>query len=431
MTQLDDSWANIVKQCGIDLSRPVNYLEMSLIQKYGGKDVRLLVSIENEERLPKVFKEYGVFVLPVSRKRVAIVRGKGFHQVEPPDRREVHETSFAFPASVLKSEGESKYIDYAYSCGLLSRFTERTKLHLGFHGRRLASFSFKVDGYASIDVDQAQIEVDSSFEDAEELLLLEGKSRIPRSFNVRQLYYPFKTFKGELTQKIVRNIFFAYDRDKMAYCLWQYRFKDPDDYEQIELVKSTSYRIQAVTAEEPLKEYDVAPVKMGAIQANDIFKLMELPFLIHDGIDDAEKVARHFDFAPRQSSYYRQGMERLGFVSERRSRYVLTETGEKFARMPVEDRTKFFLKKLFEYPMVNEILSTLLTGDAVSNRDLNRIVSKNDPGIAKSTIPRRASTLRRWFRWIADNTGYCLVDEKGIRPVSPRETLASFSSPDP
>ena len=384
MTTIDDGWKRIVDACNIDLNKPLNYLDMSLIQKYGGKDVRLLLSIESEERLPKVFKEKGVFVVPVSTKKVAIVRGNGFHNVEEISKIESHKTSFSFPASVLHSEGESKYIDYAYSCGLISKFTGKSNLHLGFHGKRRTSFSFRVDGNGTLKVEQAQIEVDTSFEDDNDFFLLEGKSKVPRSFNVRQLYYPFKTFEHELERKHIKNIFFAYDHKEMAYCLWQYRFKDPDDYEQIELVKSAKFKIEPTTEVTPLKNYEVSPVKMGAIQANDIFKLMELPFLIHDGVDDARRVAEHFQFAVRQSSDHRQGMERLGFVSERGTRYVLTDVGEDFTKMPVEERTKFFLKKLFEYPPVNEIVRRLLSGESVSNADLDVIVARVIR-IAKST----------------------------------------------
>jgi len=423
---MDDGWKKIVDACNLDLSKPINYVDMSLIQKYGGKDVRLLISMESEERLPRVFKESGVFVVPVSTKRVAIIHGKGFHHVEEISEVETHKTSFSFPSSVMHSEGESKYIDYAYSCGLISRFTGRSNLHLGFHGKRRTSFTFRVDGHGTLNVEQAQIEVDTSFEDDKELILLEGKSKVPRSFNIRQLYYPFKTFQRELDRKNIRNIFFAYDRRDMTYCLWQYRFKDPEDYEQIELVKSVKFRIESTRPEAALREFEVSPVTMGAIQANDIFKLMELPFLIHDGVDDAKRVAEHFQFDVRQSSYYRQGMERLGFVTERGPRYALTSVGEDFTRMPVEERTKFFLRKLFEYPPVNEIIRRLLSGQSVSNADLNQIVSEIDSGIAKSTIPRRASTLRRWFRWIADNTGYCEVNENGISPIRPSDTLRPY-----
>jgi hypothetical protein len=422
-----ESWANIVKNASLDLTRPINYLDMGLIRKYGGKDVRLLTSIPSEEASPTIFRLNGVFVLPLSRRRVVLVKGKGFHHLEElSGSPETFRTEFSFPSSVLHSRGESRYIDYAYSCGLLGKFTERSNLHLGFRGRRLTSFSFMVDGHGPFQVEKAQIEVDSSFEDEQKLILVEGKSRLPSSFNIRQLYYPFRTFYHELLEKEVQCVFFVYDPENKEYCFWRYRFRDPNDYEQIELVRGKSFRIEPIRPEEPLKGYEVEPVKMGAIQANDIFKLMELPFLIADGIDDARKVAVHFRFDRRQSSYYRQGMERLGFVKEKGTKYVLTETGERYVKMPPEQRTKFFLKKLFEYPVVNEVVKMLLVGESVSNSQLNDIVAKHDPEIAKSTVPRRASTIRRWFKWIEDNTGYCRVDEDAIRPFTSKDTLNGY-----
>lgn len=425
---MDESWSNIIRETRLDLARPVNYLDMALVKKYGGKDVRLLLKIDSEEKSPHILREHGVFFLPVSRKRIVIVKGKGFHRIEDlPKSPEIFRTEFSFPASVLHSTGEARYIDYAYSSGLLGKFTGRSGLHLGFRGRRIASFTFRVDGNGPFSVNGAQIEVDSSFEDNQKLMLVEGKARLPASFNIRQLYYPFKTFYNELKEKQIENIFFVYDPERVEYCFWEYGFKDPDDYEKIELLKGGRFKIEPITLEKPLMGYDVAPVEMGAIQANDIYKLMELPFLIIEGTDDAKRVAMYFQFDVRQSSYYRQGMERLGFIRERGTKYVLTEVGEQYIKMPPEGRTKFFLKKLFEYPMVNEVVKMLLAGEHISNSQLNAIVGKNDPDISKSTIPRRASTIRNWFKWIADNTGYCRVDDDYIRPFTAKDTLGHYT----
>jgi hypothetical protein len=82
MPSFSERWQNVVEICKIDLNQPVNFLATSDIEKYGGKETRLMTSIGSESRLPDIFKKHGVFVIPLSRSKVAIVKGKGFHSLE-------------------------------------------------------------------------------------------------------------------------------------------------------------------------------------------------------------------------------------------------------------------------------------------------------------------------------------------------------------
>jgi hypothetical protein len=153
---------------------------------------------------------------------------------------------------------------------------------------------------------------------------------------------------------------------------------------------------------------------------------MDLPFLVADGIDDAHRLAIHFAFDERQSSYYEDGMMILGFIAERGNKYVLTSVGEQYIKLPVEQRTKFFLRKLAEYPPVNEVIQRILGGEVVGDRELQEITANYDPTIRKSTIPRRAQSLRSYFRFFADVTGYCKVENGKIARFNPKETLNAY-----
>ena len=42
-----------------------------------------MAKIDRIESLPRVFRENNLFLLPVSRKEYAIVRGEGYHKLEP------------------------------------------------------------------------------------------------------------------------------------------------------------------------------------------------------------------------------------------------------------------------------------------------------------------------------------------------------------
>jgi hypothetical protein len=414
-------WDKIVQAKKLDLDQMVSYVKARDVKRITGEEPRIMAFMNTEDDLPTIFRRHGVFVVPISRQEYAIIHGKGFEEVRQiAGSATIHATTFAFPVSVSQSQGESRYLDYAYSTGLISKFTKRKQLIMGHRGRRTTSFAFRVDGSPQLSVKGAQIEVDGSFEDEQQLIIAEAKIRVPNSFNIRQLYYPFKTFEHNDRDKTVRCLFLAYEPVFAEYHLFEYEFADPADYETINLVNAEKFKISATP--DPLSTFaGQADPSKGAVQADDVSKIMKLPFIIRDGVNNARKVARYFAFDKRQSSYYRDAAQKLGLVELRGSTYVLTSTGEKYVNLPEEVRTKFFLKLLLEWPIPNTIIHKLASGYAVSRTEIESMVNEYDRRISRSTVPRRAQSIIAWFRWIQDNTSYCEVDADGtITPFNYR-----------
>jgi len=427
LLSFSDRWNNIIKNCKIDLTKSINIINTADIHKFGEKETRLMTSIGTESRLPDIFKKYGVFVIPVSMKQVAIVKGKGFHAIEQINSAiQIHTTEFAFPASLQDSQGEAGFLNYAYYSGLLSKFTRKPNLRPGFAGKRRVYFDFRVDGSPLLKIDGAQMEVDASYESDDKYFLIEAKYKTPKSFNIKQLYYPYKYFLPKMKSMKIKNIFFAYEPTQNEYRFWEYNFKNPNDFEQINFIKNARYKINFTKKTNPLKEYAIKPVKMRAIQANDVHKMMDLPFAIIDGANNSKMLAKHFDFDERQSAYYSDAMRTLGFIINRGSRYILTEIGEKYVNLPVEKRTKFFLRRLVEYPPVSEIIHKILLDENIGDTEMQEIVAKHDATITKSTIARRAQCYKTWFKFIANTMGYCIVKNGIISRINQKETLNGF-----
>lgn len=419
MNRKVELWEKVVRERNIDLNQTVSYVNTRDVKTITGEEPRLMAFMTTEDDLPRIFKRYGVFVVPLSRQEYAIVHGKGYETVQRiVTPASVYHTTFAFPVSASESEGESRYLDYAYSTGLISKFMGRQQLIIGHRGRRTTSFVFKVDGSPQLSVRGAQIEVDGSFEDEEQLIIAEAKVKLPASFSIRQLYYPFKTFEHNERGKLVRCLFLAYEPANAEYHLFEYEFTDPTDLEKIRLARANRFKIAATP--DPLSRLAVqADPSKGAVQADDLSKVMKLPFIVRDGIDDARRVAKYFTFNKRQSSYYRDAAEKLGLLELHGAKYVLSSTGERYVRLPEEARTKFFLKLLLEYPIPNEIMRRLAAGSAVTRTEIEKMVKRFDSKISSSTIPRRAQSIISWFRWIQDNTSYCQVSRDG--------TIAAFN----
>ena len=190
-----EKWSDIISQLQIDVSKPINHITAKQIKQITNEDARLMAKIDRIESLPRVFRENNLFLLPISRKEYAIVRGEGYHKLEHiTDIKPItHSTQLPISASSLKAESEGVLLEYANSCGLLGKVTGTPNLIQTFRGRTTTpNFSFEVDG-SQVTVNRAQIEVDAGFENAEEIILFEAKIGVPSSFGIRQLYYPFRT----------------------------------------------------------------------------------------------------------------------------------------------------------------------------------------------------------------------------------------------
>ncbi len=70
-----EKWADIVQEMALDLSQPLSYVTAEDIKRITGEEPRLMASMDAQKRLPKVFQDHGVFLLPVSDREYTIVKG--------------------------------------------------------------------------------------------------------------------------------------------------------------------------------------------------------------------------------------------------------------------------------------------------------------------------------------------------------------------
>ncbi len=389
--------------------------------------------MDQEEDLPGLFRKYGVFVLPVDRRSYAIVRGQGYHKPEEMWSTQplVHEATLPITLVEMAEKGprnEGLYLEYAYNTGLLERFLGVKPLYGYFGGRTTTpQFSFHI-GMTQLQINGAQIEMDQTYVDGGQIIIAEAKVGVPKSFIIRQLYYPYRAFKIREPNRLVRTFLFAYDdRGKLSY-LWEYAFNNPLRYDSILLVKSDrfTFRIKAPEAQQFAKHGDLTKV---VPQADDLAKIIELPIQVHLGSADSEKIARHFHFTKRQSSYYRQATEGLGLVELRGRKYELTRTGHRFVGLSVPERNRAMTELLFRHPIVQETLKALLSNqDApVSKANIEKIISESSR-LTRTTLARRAQTILAWFRWIQRNFGLVVVSGDHIWLASRFPSLNGFAN---
>jgi len=249
----DKSWEKIFDDYEIykhDFNKEPFYITATQIKRScqdfketGEKEVRILCKQDTREGRPKVFREMGLFVLPVVNKKYVIIKGEGYTDIPPVQKtEEMYLSKLAFKLDTsLVGNSEMQHLDFAYASSLIRSFMNDDSLVLTIRGRKYTpEFSFKVNQNI-IRVKSVQTEVDAGYEGKNQVILIEAKNISANNVIIRQLYYPYRQWKTH-TSKPVATLFF--ESSGKSYSIWQFRFKDTNDYNSIELVKSGKFIIK-------------------------------------------------------------------------------------------------------------------------------------------------------------------------------------------
>lgn len=212
-------------------------------KKTGEKEVRILCKQDRREDRPQIFIDKGLFLLPVKNGAFVIVKGEGYVDIPPIDRiEEVYKSKLDFQLDTsLIGNSEMQHLDFAYASSLIRTTIGDDSLVLTIRGRKYTpTLSFRV-GKHTIHVKSVQTEVDAGYEGKEKVVLVEAKNSKSGNIIIRQLFYPFRQWASH-TPKIVLTLFFEKIGD--TYSIWQFKFNDPNNYNSIELVKASKYKIK-------------------------------------------------------------------------------------------------------------------------------------------------------------------------------------------
>lgn len=318
------------------------------------------------------------------------------------------------PQSIADFESEQVFLNRAYSTGLVERFATLSGLSAPLQIRiDTPPFNFRLDK-STISVDRAQIEIDAVTESPDTLITIEAKIGVPATFNIRQIYYPFRTFLQKM--KKVRNLLFCYEPINSVYKFWEYEFSPYDKLDGIKLVRRKKYQIKVSKSLSTKQFQSVSPVqeKIKIPQADKIEKIIQFPPRIAEGYDTSEKMTGVFGFTNRQSSYYRHAAEILGLVRNDRYRYKLTDRGEEYLKLPAEKKSSFICKLILEFPIINSIFLEVSSDPrkVITRQDIIQLL-KGQSDITGDTLFRRTRTIISWFKWIRNNLGIVEVDPDG------------------
>jgi hypothetical protein len=423
------AWEKLVHE-RVDTRKDLVVVTKADIETVTGNELRLMAKMDFSADLPAVLKHHGYFVLPVRNGEYVLVRGNGYHVLEQlPKPPTVFRPTLDFDLATLTvGDSESQHLDYCYHVGLVEHFAGVAGLRPTIRGRkRMPAIEFFVGPVGPVSVKAGvQVEVDLGCEGRDDIVLIEAKVGQPADFIIRQLFYPYRKWKREIPQKRIRPWFFCSTSvaGKKLYRFWEYDFANDGQYQSLRYRRGEVFLVepdkQRLAVEELLRSHFATrrDKRLWDVPQADTFeRVAELPMLVEQGCDTSTKVAMHYQFDPRQSSYYRQAAEFLGLVrlDNHDNRYRLTDLGREYVNRPADERRQLLAGILANFPPMRAVLelSATTSDRGVSKKQITELIEQHSE-IRRTTPMRRAATLLSWLRWLQSATGAVEVNPAGF-----------------
>ncbi len=186
-----------------------------------------------------------MFILPTKNGIYSILKGEGYIDIPPIDETsDIYVSKLDFELVTAKvGDSEMQHLDFAYASSLIRTFLKDEILVLTIRGRKYTpdvGFHFFV-GKHELEARSVQTEVDAGNEGREQIVLIEAKAKSQKNTIIRQLYYPFRQWQHHTSKRVV-TIFF--DKVGETYRIWQFEFRNPNDYNSIVIAKTQNFHIK-------------------------------------------------------------------------------------------------------------------------------------------------------------------------------------------
>ena len=226
--------ADFIKKCKASWKGPECQFEPRLLAYYTfGAD------------RPAIFKTHSLSMLPIENGTYLLTK-QTIYKPLAYDGGEPLTIKMDSTSDILQlGNSETSLMDNLRYGGLFDTLLEEPITHGPLlNGRHRCTFSMKL-GSKSIDVKGVQYEVDACYESEHKILLLEGKreKKPIDSFNIRQLYYPFRMIRS-VSKKIIIPVFLHELKDVVH--LWIYAFTDEDQMDSLVLKRHLVVTIESI-----------------------------------------------------------------------------------------------------------------------------------------------------------------------------------------
>ena len=207
---------------------------------------RLLAKMDCLEKTPDVFRFYGINIISSTNSSYLLTSSNIYEKLEYNKDVDV-KPIYRNKSSVILSIGdsESSFIDNLRYSGL---FESETYLNEPIthgpllSGRHRCSFNTKIQD-TTITTQGVQFETDGCYESEHKILLIEAKSMAVNNFNIRQLYFPYRTLYEETKgKKEIISIFISKDKKTGIFHIWNFIFENALVMSSIKCVGYNKYK---------------------------------------------------------------------------------------------------------------------------------------------------------------------------------------------
>lgn len=393
------------------------------------REPRLMAKFDHASSLPSIFADNNLSILPISRGEYVIAPYDTFHSLEN-DYSSNRIIQLSLPDNLQSITNdissvisESIALNIASAAGILSDFfeircSENNFLIPTVSGRMgSGSFSFYIKNIKNgsnntINVNNAQIEIDAAYESCEFLAIFEAKRNLYDDFIIRQLYYPYRVWKDKIT-KDIKPIFLTYSNG--IFHLREYSFEDPLNYNSIKLIKEKRYSLESNSIssqdiQEILSTVSIVPEPcLPFPQADSFERVINICELAKEQPLSKDQITNQYVFDPRQTDYYSNAALYLGLLTKIEtddscSLFALSDKGKTIMQSTFKSRQLGFCKLILSHKAFRDTLDLYFnkTGTLPSREEVISIMqNSNLYNISSSeTFSRRAATIQSWIKWI-------------------------------
>ncbi len=418
----NDAWKALIEKydiVGKITKNGVFHIKASQIKEF--REPRLMAKWDSTDSLPEVLRTKKINILPDSRSSYVMSDFILYQEIPELEEKVEKMTHVELPdyesIDVNNISSEANAINVLLLSGILDDFLGTSENVSTFNGRMgTGIFDFEVDTYRNvkrrIHVDNAQCEIDGGFENDTSVVIMEAKNVVHDDFHIRQLYYPYRLWKTRVT-KPIRLVFSIYSNQ--IYRLFEYRFRELEDYSSIELVKSKNYSLQdteisldelvavrketAITTDDNMDNTDVP-----FIQANSMDRIINLLENMYENPMTSQQIAELMDFLPRQSDYYFNAGKYIGLfekkTDDKQVVVELTALGNRVFKLNYKERQLKLVSLILEHKIFAHFFDAVIeSGELPDTADIEKMMRAlnvcNEP-----QINRRASSVYGWLKWI-------------------------------
>ena len=205
---------------------------------------RLLCKMDTLEDRPKIFKELNIHIISIKNGLYLITPSSNYLKLIYNNKKLIKLNTNKNSQILNLGNSETSMLDNLRYCGLFETkdfLNEPILFGSLLNGRHRCSFVTILNG-KKIKIDGCQFETDGCFESKNYILIIELKNgKNIKSFNIRQLYFPYRYIYDKIKNKKIISLFISKDKNNIIH-IFKVDWKHPKIMTSIYQINHFKYK---------------------------------------------------------------------------------------------------------------------------------------------------------------------------------------------